>query len=168
MLSSLKRSEVLPFSNEDVLELIKETGDSLRLIFFNSCKSTPLAKLIHKNRKDLYLISFKDDIDTNRATEFSKWFYEVLSKKKDFELAFNLVVKNGEVRLDLNIDNSDSKESIRLKLMKDLVEQKGGIIKGNRKQSGLFSQIKVKSLLDKVKEFLGKINTEYFSKRELR
>lgn len=131
--------------NEHFIEMVKYAGDSLRLIFFNSCASAPLAKDLHRLRNDLYLISFENKIKTKIAEEFSKWFYKILSKNKDFEAAFGLILKNKKVELNIEETNKE--------LMKDEIESIGFFIKGKSKSSKVYPTIKPKTIFDKIKDF---------------
>ena len=72
-------------------KLIKLNSSSLKLIFWNSCKTDKLAALIKQSCPKIHQIYNTKAIDLQIATMFSIYFYEILLANQNLKKSLELI-----------------------------------------------------------------------------
>lgn len=93
-------------SNDVFLNILKYAGNSLHLIFLNSCKSAALADEIHQFKNNVYVIAYNDYIELDLATKISSRFYKQLNETRLFSSAIHLFNSDTEKKKNPHMEKT--------------------------------------------------------------
>jgi len=78
-----------------LINLLRQFSDTIKCIFFNSCRSSYIASQIFHDIE--FTIGMSESISDETAIKFSESFYEALSYGQDFESAYRIAKNSLEL-----------------------------------------------------------------------